>query len=156
MTFTFFFTLSFKKNVHKEQGHFCSQKSPLVITARHRTGPEHSGRHGEPLFMRINATSSLWKQLRLCGWGIPASVCAQTHRHSCFLGICPEGAARISAEGTETLRGHSETRYKVRHITLLVTHRLLHSSARRWSTEVVQCEHKKAHHLPGWLQPRLK
>lgn len=74
MTFTFFFTLSFKKNVHKEQGHFCSQKSPLKITAGHHTGQEHSGRHGEPLFTRISATSSLWKQLRMCGWGIPASV----------------------------------------------------------------------------------
>lgn len=57
----FFFTISFFLNVHKEQGHFCNQKSLLVIIAGHQTGQERSGSRGESLVLRNDAVSSLCK-----------------------------------------------------------------------------------------------
>lgn len=79
-----FFPLSLFQNT-KNREYVCNQKSLWVIRAGQQTGQERRGSHAESLFMRKSAASSLCKSLKICGWVIPASMCAQTHGCPLFL-----------------------------------------------------------------------
>lgn len=101
--------------------------------------------------MRKGAAFSISsKHLRICGCMIPA----QTLRGPFFLGF----VLREQLGLLQMVQGPTGPpwmmKYKVGDVIMMVTHRFLLSSARRWSEENLQCEYVKVHHLPGWPEPK--